>query len=34
MIKSLIWGREDDVGNDIFRTQQCNQILVGRDGFY
>ena len=34
VIKNLIWGREDDVGNYIFRTQQCNQIPVGKDGFY
>ena len=34
VIESLIWGRKDDVGNDIFRTQLYNQILVGKDEFY
>ena len=34
MIESLIWGRKDDVGKNIFRTQRCNQIPVGKDGFY
>ena len=34
MIESLIWGRKDDVRNDIFRTQRCNQIPVGKDEFY
>ena len=34
MIESLIWGRKYHVGNDIFRTQRCNQIPVGKDEFY
>ena len=34
VIGSLIWGRKDDVGNNIFITQRCNPIPVGKDGFY
>ena len=33
VIESLIWGRKNDVGNCIFTTQQCNQILLGKDRF-
>ena len=26
--------KTNDVGNDIFRTQQCKQFLVGKNGLY
>ena len=34
VIESLIWGKKDDVNNNIFRTQRCNQIPIGKYGFY
>ena len=34
VIENLIWGRKNDVGNDIFRKQRYTQIQVGKDGFY
>ena len=34
VIESLIRKRKDDVGNDFFITQRCNQLTVGKDEFY
>ena len=34
IVKSLIWRRDNDVGNNIFRKQRCNQIPVSKYRFY
>ena len=34
VIESLICKKKCDIDNNIFRTQRCNHIPVGKDGFY